>query len=77
MSDDASPALDPQASVCELSDLSSPADDAESERAIAEREADPFSTDYKQTLILDEPTSSQLRRGTCCIPSFTVPVSAQ
>jgi hypothetical protein len=59
ISDAASPAMDPQISVCELSGSSSPADDAESERAIAEREADPFSKDYKQTLIIDEPTSSQ------------------
>jgi hypothetical protein len=59
ISDAASPAMDPQVSVCELSDSSAPADDAESERAISEREADPFSKDYKQTLILDEPTLSQ------------------
>jgi hypothetical protein len=60
ISDAASPAMDPQVSVCELSGSSSPADDAESERAIAERKADPFSKDYKQTLIIDEQTSSQL-----------------
>jgi hypothetical protein len=59
ISDTASPVLDPQASVCELSDSSSPADAAESKGAIAEREADPFSKDYKQTLTIDEPTSSQ------------------
>jgi hypothetical protein len=57
---DAAPAMDPQVSVCERSGSSSPADVAESERAISEREAEPFSKDYKQTLIIDEPTSSKL-----------------
>jgi hypothetical protein len=60
ISDAASPAMDPQVNVCGLSGSSSPAYDAESERAIAECEAGPFSKDYKQTLIIYEPSSSQL-----------------
>jgi hypothetical protein len=59
ISDAASPALDPQAIVCKLSDSSSPAYDAESELKIAVREADPSIKDYKKTLILEEPTPSQ------------------
>jgi hypothetical protein len=62
--------------VCEISASRSTSDDAESERAIVDLEADPFSKDYKQTILLEYQPHFNLSRGTYCIPSITVLESA-